>query len=233
MYDERVPAAYCRRRVICPKRRNAPAAIRDARISARAACTARHIAKNGAKKPLRGGAAARGYDAHWRKARSAYLKRHPLCAELLDKAAHSRPATVVDHILPHRGNDALFWDEKNWQPSVQGRAMTEKREKDYNYRRAIMTEPICIDCFGRGIRPQPTDSVDAVCRHLLFRLQCIREIRHGNHRHSDESRSTPACASSRKPSPACPCTCIRSQGRRQRQGAGASAAPHSARRTQR
>ena len=26
------------------------------------------------------------------------------------------PATVVDHVIPHRGNKQLFWDEKNWQP---------------------------------------------------------------------------------------------------------------------
>ena len=26
------------------------------------------------------------------------------------------PATVVDHIVPHRGDHALFWDEQNWQP---------------------------------------------------------------------------------------------------------------------
>jgi len=26
------------------------------------------------------------------------------------------PATVVDHILPHRGDEDLFWDESNWQP---------------------------------------------------------------------------------------------------------------------
>lgn len=25
-------------------------------------------------------------------------------------------ATVVDHIKPHRGDKALFWDEHNWQP---------------------------------------------------------------------------------------------------------------------
>jgi 5-methylcytosine-specific restriction protein A len=25
------------------------------------------------------------------------------------------PATVVDHIVPHRGNQKLFWDRKNWQ----------------------------------------------------------------------------------------------------------------------
>jgi 5-methylcytosine-specific restriction enzyme A len=24
-------------------------------------------------------------------------------------------ATVVDHIVPHRGDPVLFWDEGNWQ----------------------------------------------------------------------------------------------------------------------
>jgi len=24
-------------------------------------------------------------------------------------------ATVVDHIIPHRGDLGLFWDEENWQ----------------------------------------------------------------------------------------------------------------------
>lgn len=26
------------------------------------------------------------------------------------------PATIVDHIIPHRGDTALFWDTDNWQP---------------------------------------------------------------------------------------------------------------------
>ncbi|WP_328203649.1 hypothetical protein [Brevibacillus nitrificans] len=24
-------------------------------------------------------------------------------------------ATVVDHIIPHKGDKELFWDQKNWQ----------------------------------------------------------------------------------------------------------------------
>ena len=43
------------------------------------------------------------------------LSRHPLCAECL-KNGTLTPATVVDHIVPHRGDHALFWDEQNWQP---------------------------------------------------------------------------------------------------------------------
>ena len=64
---------------------------------------------------LRGSAAERGYDAKWRRARKRFLQRHPLCANCLSQGVLT-PATVVDHIVPHRGDRALFWDEKNWQP---------------------------------------------------------------------------------------------------------------------
>ena len=64
---------------------------------------------------IRGGADARGYNAEWRRARKAFLQKHPLCAEC-GKAGKLTPATVVDHIIPHRGDKRLFWDENNWQP---------------------------------------------------------------------------------------------------------------------
>ena len=64
---------------------------------------------------LRGGAAARGYDSRWRKARALFLRRHPLCAEC-KRQGQLTPATVVDHIIPHRGDMTLFWDRENWQP---------------------------------------------------------------------------------------------------------------------
>ena len=64
---------------------------------------------------LRGSAAERGYDAKWRRARKRFLQRHPLCANCLSQGIVT-PATVVDHIVPHRGDRALFWDENNWQP---------------------------------------------------------------------------------------------------------------------
>ncbi len=68
---------------------------------------------------MRGGADARGYDARWRRARKAFLRRHPLCAECM-KEGKVTPATVVDHIVPHRGDPTLFWDIKNWQPLCKG-----------------------------------------------------------------------------------------------------------------
>ena len=64
---------------------------------------------------MRGGAESRGCDARWRKARTAFLQRNPLCNECM-KRGKITPATVVDHIIPHRGDRKLFWDESNWQP---------------------------------------------------------------------------------------------------------------------
>ncbi len=63
---------------------------------------------------LRGNAAARGYDARWHEARRLFLKRYPLCKRCL-KYGKITPATVVDHIVPHRGDMLLFWDQDNWQ----------------------------------------------------------------------------------------------------------------------
>ena len=62
----------------------------------------------------RGSAAARGYDARWRKARTLYLSQHPLCATC-QRLGRTVAAQVIDHIVPHRGNRDLFWNERNWQ----------------------------------------------------------------------------------------------------------------------
>ena len=60
-------------------------------------------------------AASRGYGRRWQKASKAFLHRNPLCAECAKSGRYVK-ATVVDHIVPHRGDQKLFWDESNWQP---------------------------------------------------------------------------------------------------------------------
>lgn len=60
----------------------------------------------------RGTAAQRGYNSRWRRYREQYLREYPLCAE----CEKPTPATVVDHIIPHKGNKQLFWDPDNHQP---------------------------------------------------------------------------------------------------------------------
>lgn len=81
-------------------------------------------------------AAERGYDSRWRKARNIYLKEHPLCAFCLKEGKFVQ-ATVVDHIIPHRGDKKLFWDMNNWQPLCKSchdkKTMTEDRYKEYKY----------------------------------------------------------------------------------------------------
>ncbi|MBU1067439.1 HNH endonuclease [Patescibacteria group bacterium] len=59
-------------------------------------------------------ASKRGYDRHWRKARLAHLRKHPLCAECLRNGI-IKPGTDVDHIIDHGGDHALFWAEDNRQ----------------------------------------------------------------------------------------------------------------------
>lgn len=84
----------------------------------------------------RPGAAGRGYDHRWRKARERYLKTHPLCVRCLEEKRMTK-ATVVDHIIPHRGDLGLFWDEGNWQSLCKHhhdqKTMTEDRYQEYHY----------------------------------------------------------------------------------------------------
>ncbi len=51
----------------------------------------------------------RGYNHDWQKARLEWLHYHPACAMC------GAPATLVDHIEPHRGDKQKFWDWRNWQ----------------------------------------------------------------------------------------------------------------------
>ncbi len=59
-------------------------------------------------------ATSRGYNSRWERARKTYLKMHPLCVQC-EKEGKYVMATDVDHIIPHRGDQKLFWDTDNWQ----------------------------------------------------------------------------------------------------------------------
>lgn len=58
--------------------------------------------------------ASRGYGWQWQRARDVYLAAHPLCAECRRNGIVAS-AVLVDHIIPHKGDQFLFWDEGNWQ----------------------------------------------------------------------------------------------------------------------
>ena len=73
----------------------------------------------------RGSQRQRGYTWAWERAAAAFKRQHPMCGD----RAGSRPpvmsachdagratvAVAVDHVTPHRGDPALFWDVANWQ----------------------------------------------------------------------------------------------------------------------
>jgi 5-methylcytosine-specific restriction enzyme A len=55
-------------------------------------------------------AAQRGYDEEHRRDRERFLRENPFCIEC------GRPAVVLEHCIPHRGDQRLLRDPANWQP---------------------------------------------------------------------------------------------------------------------
>jgi len=84
----------------------------------------------------RASARERGYDSNWRKASKQYLKVNPLCKHC-EREGKLTKATVVDHIIPHRGDKVLFWDESNWQPLCKRchdrKTRTEDQHPEYKF----------------------------------------------------------------------------------------------------
>ena len=81
-------------------------------------------------------AGSRGYGRAWQKASRQFLAANPLCISCM-KEGRYRKATVVDHIIPHRGDEALFWDRSNWQPLCKKchdkKTWNEDKNPEYGY----------------------------------------------------------------------------------------------------
>jgi 5-methylcytosine-specific restriction protein A len=56
--------------------------------------------------------------ARWKHESRAFLIANPFCVErqwgTFVSPECGAVATVVDHRIPHRGNEAAFWDRGNW-----------------------------------------------------------------------------------------------------------------------
>ena len=48
--------------------------------------------------------------ARFLKEREVFLRHNPIC-----NICKIAPATVLDHVIAHKGNYDLFWDQTNWQ----------------------------------------------------------------------------------------------------------------------
>ncbi|ATD62508.1 MAG: HNH endonuclease [Janthinobacterium svalbardensis] len=98
----------------------------------------------------------RGYGYAWQKARVGYLRSHPFCVYCLRDPLYAAirgmvpstailhcadvglavpMASVVDHIEPHRGDQALFWNKANWQSLCGTHHSADKQREEAAQRR--------------------------------------------------------------------------------------------------
>ena len=78
---------------------------------------------------VRGSAAARGYGRRWQRERVRFLATHPLCEDCKAQGRYVK-ATDVDHVVPHRGVMALFWDRSNWRALCHSCHSRKTRRED-------------------------------------------------------------------------------------------------------
>lgn len=86
------------------------------------------------------------YGRQWRYARRAHLVRNPYCV-MCKQQGRLGAANVVDHIIPHRGDVALFWDEDNWQSLCKTHHDSTKQAQEKS------GKVVGVDGNGRPIDP--------------------------------------------------------------------------------
>lgn len=90
----------------------------------------------------------RGYNYRWQQARARHLRNSPLCV-MCEAEGRVELATVVDHRVPHRGDQARFWDETNWQSLCATHHSSHKQRQER-------------EDAGHGIAPLRLDRVSCV-----------------------------------------------------------------------
>lgn len=75
---------------------------------------------------LRPSARQRGYTSKWEKESKAFLSlsQNQRCA-----CGCGRAADMIDHITPHRGDQRLFWDRRNWQAMAAVPCHVSKKQR--------------------------------------------------------------------------------------------------------
>lgn len=93
----------------------------------------------------RGSAKDRGYNHRWAKASATHRLHHPLC--LGCKAAGLIVAAeLVDHVEPHKGDSAKFWDTSRWQSSCRWHHDVVKQRLELMWARgAISSADLWLD----------------------------------------------------------------------------------------
>lgn len=107
----------------------------------------------------RGSARKRGYNHQWDKASLAFKRANPLC--LGCKAVGlTKPVEVTDHIIPHKGDEELFWNEDNWQACCRWHHDSVKARLELRFE--------CKEITAEALRLDSPEAI-ALTRDLLNR----------------------------------------------------------------
>lgn len=98
-----------------------------------------------------------GYTYRWRKASAAFLKRRPLCVHC-ESEGRIEPASEVDHIIPHRGDMSLFWDQSNWQPLCKRHHSRKTAAEDGGFGNTMAADSVMPAWL-----PKPKKKLTIVC----------------------------------------------------------------------
>ena len=80
--------------------------------------------------------AERGYGGKWQRLSRQFLRQPEtaLCV-MCDAEGQIRQAEVVDHVIPHKGDQALFWDPTNWQGLCRSHHSRDKQVEERGFRK--------------------------------------------------------------------------------------------------
>lgn len=82
--------------------------------------------------------AERGYGARWQRERAAFLQRpeNVLCC-MCKAEGRVTAAQVIDHKVPHRGDQLLMWDHTNWQALCKTHHSSDKQMAERSGRQRL------------------------------------------------------------------------------------------------
>lgn len=86
------------------------------------------------------------YDTkRWKRLRLQQLQREPLC-RMCKQRSRLTPATVADHITPHKGDEQLFFDENNLQSLCDDdHTITKARQEHRGYLQGCDAQGVPLD----------------------------------------------------------------------------------------
>jgi len=74
------------------------------------------------------------YNYRWKQVREDWLRANPLCVICMENGIIT-PAKEVDHIVAHKGNYAMFWDNGNLQSLCKSCHSTKTAKEDGGFGR--------------------------------------------------------------------------------------------------